>query len=66
MAEEKQKINDYKDRICKELLTPLKENAVLQQRMHPEPDMRKRPDGEYQRDYTRILYSSSFRRLQSL
>lgn len=42
--------------------TPLVENQLLQERIHIEETNRGR--GDYQRDYSRILYSSSFRRLQ--
>ena len=51
-------------RIKKEFLIPLhRQEEKLKKRCYIE-DVRARSDGEYQRDYTRILYSSSFRRLQ--
>lgn len=56
-------LEKYKDEIREKFLKPLEENILLTGRFHPEEN-RTRPDGEYQRDYTRILYSSSFRRLQ--
>ena len=36
----------------------------LEQRLDIAEDPRKRFDGEFQRDYSRIMYASSFRRLQ--
>lgn len=56
-------LEKYKDEIKERFLKPLEENTLLTTRCHPEKN-RERLDGEYQRDYTRILYSSSFRRLQ--
>lgn len=54
-----------KDEIRMKFLNPLSENKELKERFYTDKKTdRKRPDGEYQRDYTRILYSSSFRRLQ--
>jgi dGTPase len=44
-------------------LEPISENESLSRRLYDEQN-RERSDGEYQRDYTRILYASSFRRLQ--
>lgn len=44
-------------------LKPITENKSLCNRLYEEKN-RDRSDGEYQRDYTRILYASSFRRLQ--
>lgn len=44
-------------------LKPITENESLCNRLYEEKN-RDRSDGEYQRDYTRILYASSFRRLQ--
>ena len=44
-------------------LKPITENESLCNRLYKEKN-RDRSDGEYQRDYTRILYASSFRRLQ--
>ncbi len=44
-------------------LDPLTENDNIKNRLYDENN-RRRFDGEYQRDYTRILYASSFRRLQ--
>lgn len=52
-----------REEIKKTFLLPLRENERLSERLHEESN-RTRADGEYQRDYTRILYSSSFRRLQ--
>lgn len=59
------KLLDYKEKIEKDFLRPLEENEVIKERLYNEKSMRDRTDGEYQRDYTRILYSSSFRRLQN-
>lgn len=56
-------LEQKKDEIKETFLIPLRENTKLQNRLHEESN-RARADGEYQRDYTRILYSSSFRRLQ--
>lgn len=55
----KQQSGEIKDIFLK----PISENAGLQKRLYQEGN-RYRADGEYQRDYTRILYASSFRRLQ--
>lgn len=44
-------------------LDPVSTNDFLKRRQYEEGN-RPRFDGEYQRDYTRILYASSFRRLQ--
>ena len=52
-----------KDEILENYLKPLRDCEKLKERRHTE-EIRSRLDGEYQRDYTRILYSSSFRRLQ--
>ena len=49
--------------INKIFLQPITQNEKLSSRLYEE-DNRSRNDGEYQRDYTRILYASSFRRLQ--
>ncbi len=56
-------IDEYKSQIRQDFLLPLTENQALRNRLYRE-DTRAREDGEFQRDYTRILYSSSFRRLQ--
>ena len=65
MDEKQETVFDkHKEDIKKQFLVPLQErNEVLSQR-HYKEEKRPRNDGEYQRDYTRILYSSSFRRLQ--
>lgn len=39
-------------------------SALADTREHPSPDGETRSRDNYQRDYARILYSSSFRRLQ--
>lgn len=62
---EKEKLLDCKEQIKKDFLLPLRENEVIKERLYNEKSMRDRAEGEYQRDYTRILYSSSFRRLQN-
>lgn len=56
LKEQAQEINET-------FLKPITENKSLCDRFHDEQN-RARSDGEYQRDYTRILYASSFRRLQ--
>ena len=56
-------LSDSKKKIFEKFLKPLEENDKLSCRRYKEAN-RDRPDGEFQRDYTRILYSSSFRRLQ--
>ncbi|MDF2942688.1 MAG: putative deoxyguanosinetriphosphate triphosphohydrolase [Herbinix sp.] len=53
-----------KEEIKNRLLLPLSENKLLEHRLFENEENRNRDDGEFQRDYTRILYSSSFRRLQ--
>lgn len=57
-------ITQYANEIKKTFLDPLTENEKIQKRFYDSEDKRNRPEGEYQRDYTRILYASSFRRLQ--
>lgn len=54
---------DYAKEIKEKFHRPLSENLYISERLYIEKN-RERSDGEYQRDYTRILYSSSFRRLQ--
>lgn len=56
LKEQAQEINEI-------FLKPISENKLLHDRLYDEEN-RVRSDGEYQRDYTRILYASSFRRLQ--
>lgn len=56
-------IEQYSEKIKEKFYKPLNENEYVSERRYGEKN-RKRNDGEYQRDYTRILYSSSFRRLQ--
>lgn len=63
--EKERTIDCYRTQIEKDFLQPLRlKRELLQQRRYTEKDLRPRVDGEFQRDYTRILYSSSFRRLQ--
>ena len=50
--------------IKEKYLDPLSNNKELNERCNDTGSDRERIDGEFQRDYTRILYSSSFRRLQ--
>lgn len=57
-------LEQNKKEIRKKYLDPLEQNEQLQNRYYDEKSKRKRLDGEFQRDYTRILYSSAFRRLQ--
>lgn len=61
---EQNEIDKCCDEVKREFLEPLQINEKLCKRKYPEDDNRPRMDGEYQRDYTRILYASSFRRLQ--
>lgn len=56
-------IKDSKQQIQELFLQPLRENDEIRDRLYEENN-RHRFDGEYQRDFTRVLYSSSFRRLQ--
>lgn len=56
-------LEEQREEIRAKFLLPLQQNEKLQSRLYEEEN-RPRHDGEYQRDYTRILYSSSFRRLQ--
>lgn len=51
-----------RDRIIRDFLYQLKQDSI-QLYVHDE-ESRHRPDGPFQRDYARIMYSSSFRRLQ--
>lgn len=51
-----------RDKIKRNLLNPLKTDA-MESYVYAE-ESRYRPDGPFQRDYARIMYSSSFRRLQ--
>lgn len=51
-----------RDRIIRDFLYQLKQDSI-QAYVHEE-ESRYRPDGPFQRDYARIMYSSSFRRLQ--
>lgn len=44
-------------------LTPLMKMKALEDSVYHE-EKRERPDGPFQRDYSRIMYASSFRRLQ--
>lgn len=54
---------DTKADLQSSYLSPLVTIQGIKERKFPE-EKRSRADGEYQRDYTRIMYSSSFRRLQ--
>lgn len=64
MSEELSVLELNRQRIYQELLKPLQDNKLLENRLYDEKSKRKRLDGEFQRDYTRIMYSSAFRRLQ--
>ena len=55
-------LKDNKSYISEELLEPLRKKA-FKNRVYVENN-RNRSDGPYQRDYSRIMYASSFRRLQ--
>ena len=61
---EKSVLEENKDEIYKRFLKPLQECEKLRTRVYDSEENRDRFDGEYQRDYTRILYASAFRRLQ--
>ena len=60
--EEKQ-LSKCKSEIQEIYLEPLRNNIAFKEYVHTE-ETRERVDGPFQRDYTRIIYSSSFRRLQ--
>jgi|GluameStandDraft_1065615.scaffolds.fasta_scaffold03991_7 dGTPase len=51
-----------RDRIKRVYLNPLK-GSFIEEHFHME-ESRYRPNGTFQRDYARVMYSSSFRRLQ--
>lgn len=55
-------LSDADMKICKEYLEEL-QGPCMSKRMHLEKST-ERSEGEFQRDYTRIMYSSSFRRMQ--
>lgn len=55
-------LENQRDQIIRAYLTPLTLGALASYE-HDE-EFRYRPDGPFQRDYARIMYSSSFRRLQ--
>lgn len=59
---EKSALEISRDKIKRSYLNPLKSDA-MESYVHEE-EARYRPDGPFQRDYARIMYSSSFRRLQ--
>lgn len=61
-AKKKPRLARDRERIQKEYLAPLRDK-VMWDHLHKETT-RPRPNGPYHRDYTRIMYSSSFRRLQ--
>jgi len=58
----KKNFETKRDKIKRTLLNPLKSDS-MESYVHEE-ESRYRPDGPFQRDYARIMYSSSFRRLQ--
>lgn len=62
MSEVKTPLEVAKDTIKREYLGPI-ETECMRSYVHDE-EARYRPDGPFQRDYARIMYSSSFRRLQ--
>lgn len=64
MDEEKTTLELQSEKIREKFLVPLTNNKELEKRQYDSKEDRKRLDGEFQRDYTRVLYSSSFRRLQ--
>ncbi len=59
---EKNPLEIDRDKIKRNLLNAIKSDSMESQ-VHDE-QQRYRPDGPFQRDYARIMYSSSFRRLQ--
>lgn len=64
MEEQMRTLELQSSAIKDKFLAPLTSNRKLEIRQNVSDEDRERPDGEYQRDYTRVLYSSSFRRLQ--
>lgn len=52
-----------KEEIIEKFLKPLN-SPIYSKRVHSSEDLRERNDGPFQRDYARIMYASSFRRLQ--
>lgn len=59
---EKSPLEIHRDKIKRYYLNPLLRDT-MESYVHQE-EARYRPDGPFQRDYARIMYSSSFRRLQ--
>lgn len=59
---EKSPLEIASDKIKRNYLNPIKTNGM--ESYIYEEEARYRPDGPFQRDYARIMYSSSFRRLQ--
>lgn len=59
---EKSYLEISRDKVKRNYLNPLISDA-MESYVHTE-EARYRPDGPFQRDYARIMYSSSFRRLQ--
>lgn len=59
---EKNSLEICRDKIKRSYLNPLVSDS-MESYVHEE-EARYRPDGPFQRDYARIMYSSSFRRLQ--
>ncbi len=59
---EKSPLEMNSDKIKRIYLNPIKTDS-MESYVHNEK-LRYRPDGPFQRDYARIMYSSSFRRLQ--
>lgn len=59
---EKSPLEINRDKIKRKLLNPLVYD-FMESYVHEE-EARYRPDGPFQRDYARVMYSSSFRRLQ--
>ena len=50
-------LEQNKDEIYYKFLLPLENNKFLERRQHKEKDKRKRLDGEFQRDFTRVYYT---------
>lgn len=59
---ESSRLHSNADKIGRKYNSPL--NWDCMSKRHYDENVRKREEGEFQRDYSRIMYSSSFRRLQ--
>ena len=64
MGEKNHKIDIFKDKNQKKEYLGSLRNKKLDERYYKSEKPRERTDGEFHRDYSRIMYASSFRRLQ--